>query len=361
MIRLCFPLLAILAAASVSAADGPGETFVLEGGKRIPVLRAEPVNPPSLEVEGLTVGVFLPGPSVDVDAVNERRTSRQTLGVRSRVSVENGPELGYDFDARIQRVDPFSGDHLDPAMSQTVGLGHRASVGLKGPGSWRFNGSSGWETSLRNDRPDPEHAVLHKSGVSWRPLPRSTVGVEAGTVERFDAAASRSHEDSFSARLEQRLADWPVHVSLSRVQSRQTPTAARGPLIERNRWMPSVRWAIDGDKTVSLGLESATVSREAEGAVQRSDIHAAELRFDAAERLALRVRGGLESRTLPPENAGDPAPVEVLPSLSTGVDYRVSPSFTTGIGVQFAPGSAPSPDGTDRTAPFFTLFGSAAF
>ena len=354
-------LLLVLLAVPAPGAGLTEEIVFLETGEAIPVRRAVPVSRPEIKAEGISLGFTAAPPRIEFDLLEARRTSRQSLNLQGRVTPEGGPEIGYDFDARVQRVDPVTGEYLDPAMAKSMVLGHRGYVRWNAARWMRFLASTGIESTTRDMLPEPERVVRHRFGATWLAGPRTSLTTEAATSARWQSGDVLPQDDSLSTRFEQRVGAWPLNFSVAHVFSRPSLSGVPSAPTTSQRVMPSLRWTVDDDTALTLGFESASVSRETEGAPQQSGIHAAEVRLEAADRLALRIRGSLESRTEPGAEAGDAASVEVIPGLSTGLDLEVLPGFTAGVGVHFGrqPGTAESkPAGS---WPAVTIFGAADF
>lgn len=354
-------LLLVLLAVPAPGAGLTEEIVFLETGEAIPVRRAVPVSRPEIKAEGISLGFTAAPPRIEFDPVEARRTSRQSLNLQGRVTPEGGPEIGYDFDAGVQRIDPVTGERLDPALAKSLVLGHRGTVRWNAAGWLRFLASTGIESTMRDRVPEPERVVRHRFGATWLAGPRTSLTTEAATSARWQSGDVLPQEDSLSTRFEQRVGAWPLSFSLAHVFSRPSVSGAASPQATRQRVMPSLRWSVDDDTALTLGFESASVSRETEGAPQQSGIHAAEVRLEAADRLALRIRGSLESRTEPGAEAGDPASVEVIPGLSTGLDFEVSPGFSAGVGVHFGGQPASGERAPAGAWPALSIFGTADF
>lgn len=355
-------ILTLISLAVLSRSAGAAEEIVyLESGEAIPVRRAIPVSRPEIKVDGFSLGFTAAPPRIAFDPAAARRTSRQALKLHGRLSSERGHEVGYDFHAGVQRVDPVSGEYLDPAIAKTLVIGHKGSVRWNATRWLRFLASTGIDSTLRDRAPEPERVLRHTIGATWLAGPRTSLTTEGATSGRWESGAVLPKEDSLTTRFEQKVGAWPLRFSLAHVFSRQLAAGGAPPQATRQRILPSLRWSLKDDAALTLGFESASVSRGTETNVHQSGIHAAEVRFEAARRLALRIRGSLESRTEPGSDAGDAASVEVIPGLSTGLDLEVMPGFSAGVGLHFGRQPGTGDRAPAGAWPALTVFGTANF
>lgn len=356
--RLSSTILAtFLAVCAASAADQ--DFVVLDNGARIPVRKAIPVLSDASGPAGWHTSA--PRPRVESNLHNGIRTNHQGFHVDYRIAPEGAPQIGFDLDAGFRTLDSLTGDSIDPSLSRRLQISHGGHLRWTGPNRLEITLSSKLETALRDSLPLQEHAYVQKGLLAFDPLPRTTLRTSIGSTDRHRLDGTLLHEDAFSTSVEHRLPALPVRLSLSQSSSWLSPMNSDQGDIERHRLLGSAVWNFHQQNTLSVGLESTMLSREADNSSELTSITFTELRLQPLPQLDLRLRATAEDREAPGGTGVEDGARILIPSISAGLDIQLAPGFETGIGLLYRPNAPATPANPTAAPAQFTIFGSALF
>lgn len=356
--RRRFSILAILLAIG-TASPASEEFVVLDDGSRIPIRKAIPVLADSTELAALHTSA--PTPRSSSNPHSAIRTNHQGFRVDYRIAAENIPQIGYELNTGFNLVDSLTGEPLDPARSRFLQIGHGGYLRWTGPNRLELKLATGLEALARHSESLNEHSVYQRANVSYPLLRHSSIKSSFGSIDRYRMDGSILSEDSVSASFEQRLAPLPVRLALTTANTWQSLQDSPGNDIERQRLLASAHWNIDPASTLSFGVESSTLTREASATSETTSLGFTEIRLEPLPQLGLRIRATAEERTLPNSGPDGSDSQVLLPSISASLDIQVAPSFETGIGILYRPNDPATPSNPSPAPARFTIFGSSLF
>lgn len=352
-------LLLLLAIAPAKSEDE--EFVVLDDGSRIPIRKAIPVFQDSTFGHGSSFRASTTPSRVESNLNNGLRTNHHGVRVDYRIKPQNSPEIGFNLNAGFKLLDSMIGESIDPTLSRNLQISQGGHLQWTGPNKLELKLSAGLETLARDSQALTEHATYRRTQLSYTPIRNSTIRSSFSTIDRQRLDGLLLNEESISNSLEQRLPPLPLRLTLTQSATWQSLQDSSESDLERHRLLASAFWNFDSSNSLSCGMESSLVSREAVATTQSTTIAYTELRIEPAPRFGLHLRATAEDRTLSNSASHENSSHILVPSLSAGLDIQVSPGFETGIGVLYRPNPPSTPSNPTPSPTRITIFGSALF
>lgn len=345
---------------AIGTASAAGEEFVvLDDGSRIPIRKAIPVLVDSSEPA--TLHTTATSPRSASNPHNALRTNHQGFRVDYRIAQENSPQVGYELNAGFNLIDSLTGEPLEPARSKFLQIGHGGYLRWTGPNRLELKLATGLEALARDSQSLQEHSVYQRGNISYPLLRHTSIKSSFASIDRHRLDGSILGEDSLSASLEQRLPPLPLRLTLTQATSWHSLQDSPGSDVERQRLLASAHWNIATTSTLSIGVESSTLSREASDSTETTSLGFTEIRFAPLPQVGLRLRATAEERDLPGSGPDGLDTQVFLPSISASLDIQVAPGFETGIGILYRPNDPATPSNPSPAPARITIFGSSLF
>ena len=348
-------LLVLLASGAALALDE--DYVILDGGARIPIRKAIPVL--SETGNASTFSASTSRLRIVSNLQNGTRTSHQGFHVDYRISPENAPEIGYDLDAGFRMLDSITGDSIDPPLSRHLKISQGGHLKWTGPNRLELILSSGMETLAQSEQPLQEYAFVQRGRISLYPIPLTTIRSSIGSTDRHRIDGATLYEEALSIALERHIAPLPLRLTLTQTSAWQSLQDSPTTDVERHRLLGAAHWNFQAGNTLSMGFESSMISREATGSIEQSSITFTEIRIEPLPQFGLRLRATVEDRDIPNATAEDSR--ILIPSISAGMDFQLTPSFETGIGILYRPNAPATPANPTPSPTHMTVFGTALF
>ena len=352
-------LLVLLAIAPAKSEEE--EFVVLDDGSRIPIRKAIPVFQDSRFGQASSFRASTTPSRVESNLNNGLRTNHHGVRVDYRIKPQNSPEIGFNLNAGFKLLDSMTGESLDPTLSRNLQISQGGHLQWTSPNKLELKLSAGLETLARDSQALTEHATYRRTQLSYTPIRYSTIRSSYATIDRQRLDGMLINEENISNSLEQRLPPLPLRLTLTQSATWQSLQDAPAGDLERHRLLASALWSFDSSNSLSFGMESSMISREAISTTQSTSIAFTELRLEPAPRFGLHLRATAEDRNLSNSASHENSSHIFVPSVSAGIDIQLSPVFETGIGVLYRPNQPSTPSNPTPSPTRITIFGSALF
>ena len=351
----------LLLLAIATAKSDEEEFVVLDDGSRIPIRKAIPVVPDSRFGQASSFRTSTTPSRVESNLNNGIRTNHHGVRVDYRIKPQQSPEIGFNLNAGFKLLDSMTGESLDPTLSRNLQISQGGHLQWTGPNKLELKLSAGLETLARDSQAVTEYATYRRTQLSYTPIRNSTIRSSFATIDRQRLDGLLINEENISNSLEQRLPPLPLRLTLTQSATWQSLQDASAGDLERHRLLASALWSFDSSNSLSFGMESSMISREALASTQSTSIAFTELRIEPAPRFGLHLRATAEERNHSNSASHENSSHIFVPSLSAGIDIQLSPRFETGIGVLYRPNPPSTPSNPTPSPTRITIFGSALF